>query len=189
MSLDALADLGILAHNGHDAISGNAQKRRRLESGGRGLRRLRKDFRDRIEMESDEHPSAGNSGYAEKTAAIEECGLHRTSLLRPEFMASGQGSQHDRYCNAIWVDLVSSFAGERNCCMSSAISGNRTLNFLLWFLFFSTNWGICFSFRAISNGLNLAPKCTVPARQRTCFCQPLIYMEQSALEREVRQVS
>src|SRR5207247_10064184 len=89
MSLDALADLGILAHNGHDAISGNAQKRRRLESGGRGLRRLRKDFRDRIEMESDEHPSAGNSGYAEKTAAIEECGLHRTSLLRPEFMASG----------------------------------------------------------------------------------------------------
>src|SRR5205809_7216685 len=97
MSLDALADLGILAHNGHDAISGNAQKRRRLESGGRGLRRMRKDFRDRIELESDEHPSAGNSGYAEKTAAIEESRLHRSRLLHPELMASGQGSRHARY--------------------------------------------------------------------------------------------
>src|SRR5213083_3753533 len=109
MSLDALADLGILAHNGHDAISGNAQKRRRLESGGRGLRRLRKDFRDRIEMESDEHPSAGNSRYAEKTAAIEECGLHRTSLLRTKFVVGGRYSQHRWYCNAIQADLVSSF--------------------------------------------------------------------------------
>jgi len=33
---------------------------------------------------------------------------------------------------------------------------------------FSTNWGICFSFKANPNGLNLARKCTVRARQRTC---------------------
>jgi hypothetical protein len=29
---------------------------------------------------------------------------------------------------------------------------------------FSTIWGICFSFEAILNGLNLAHKCTVRAR-------------------------
>src|SRR2546430_17180603 len=111
MSLDALADLGILAHDGHDAISGNAQKRRRLESGGRGLRRLRKDFRDRIEMESDEHPSAGNSGYAEKTAAIEEGGLHRTPFLRPAIIVSRPGWPLYRRFNSNWVGFVSFFGG------------------------------------------------------------------------------
>ena len=34
-----------------------------------------------LEMESDENSSPGDSGYAEKTAAIEECGLHRTSFV------------------------------------------------------------------------------------------------------------
>src|SRR6266849_6205639 len=70
MSLDALADLGILAHDGHDAISGNAQKCRRLESSGRSLRGLGKNFSDGIEMESDEDAASGDGGNAEKTAAI-----------------------------------------------------------------------------------------------------------------------
>src|SRR6266404_689848 len=55
MSFDALADLGILAHDGHNAISGNAQKCRRLESSGRSLRGLGKNFSEWIEMESDEN--------------------------------------------------------------------------------------------------------------------------------------
>src|SRR6266853_7023490 len=70
MSFDALADLGILAHDGHDAISGNTQKCRRLESSGRSLRGLGKNFSDGIEMESDEDAASGDGGNAEKTAAI-----------------------------------------------------------------------------------------------------------------------
>src|SRR5207245_6025797 len=70
MSLDALADLGILAHDAHDAISGNAQKCRGLESSGWSLRGLGKNFSERIEMESEENAASGNGGYAEKTAAI-----------------------------------------------------------------------------------------------------------------------
>src|SRR5438552_3644283 len=51
MSLNALADLGILAHDAHDAIRGNAQKCRGLESSGWSLRGLGKNSIDGIEME------------------------------------------------------------------------------------------------------------------------------------------
>src|SRR5260370_18059407 len=67
MSLDALADLGILAHDGHDAISSNAQKCRRLESSGRSLRGLGKNFSDGVEMESDEDAASNDAGNANKT--------------------------------------------------------------------------------------------------------------------------
>ena len=40
--------------------------------------------------------------------------------------------------------------------------------FPLWFLLFSTVWGICFSFKGSPNGLNLAHKCTVCARSPSC---------------------
>jgi hypothetical protein len=100
MSLDSLTDFGILAHYGDDAVSGDAKKRSGLESSGRGLRRLRKDLGDRLEMKSDENTSTSDSGDAEKTAAIEERGLHRTSLLRAKVIADGRGGQHGWYCNA-----------------------------------------------------------------------------------------
>ena len=123
--LDALADFGILAHDGHDAIGSDAQKCRGFESGGRRLQRLSKDFSDRIEMESDENSSSGDSGYAEKTAAIEECGLHRTSLLCAlvacKICCGRAGYQHSRYCNAIRADLVSPSTRERNWGMGLAI--------------------------------------------------------------------
>jgi hypothetical protein len=61
---------------------------------------LSKDFGDRLEMKSNENASACNGRDAEKTAAIEERGLHRTSLLRAKVIAGGRGSQHDLYCNA-----------------------------------------------------------------------------------------
>ncbi len=58
MRFDTLADFGILAHDGDNAVSSDAQKCSRLESGRRGLRRLGKHFGDGIEMESDEDASA-----------------------------------------------------------------------------------------------------------------------------------
>jgi hypothetical protein len=51
-------------------------------------------------MKSDENTSTSDSGDAEKTAAIEERGLHRTSLLRAKVIADGRGGQHGWYCNA-----------------------------------------------------------------------------------------
>src|SRR4029077_4632500 len=95
--LDSLADFGILAHDGDDAVGGEAKKRRGLESGGRRLRRLRKDFGNKLEMKSNENASAGDSGDAEKTAAIEERGLHRTSLLRARLIADWGGGQPVSY--------------------------------------------------------------------------------------------
>ena len=61
---------------------------------------MRKDLGDRLEMKSDENTSTSDSGDAEKTAAIEERGLHRTSLLRAKVIADGRGGQHGWYCNA-----------------------------------------------------------------------------------------
>jgi hypothetical protein len=61
---------------------------------------LSKDFGDRLEVKSDENASAGDSGDAKKTAAIEERGFHRTSLLRAKLIADGRGGQHGWYCNA-----------------------------------------------------------------------------------------
>ena len=101
MSFDALADFGILAHDGHDAIRRYAKKRRGLEGSRRSLRGLGKNFSDRIEMESDENASAGDSGDAKKTAAIEERGLHRTPLLLARIVAGGRYDRHGWYCNAV----------------------------------------------------------------------------------------
>src|SRR6266436_8235557 len=101
MGLHALTDFGILGHDGDDAVCGNAQERSGQEGGGRGLRRLGKDFGDGIEMESDENASAGNSGDTKKTAAIEKRGLHGTSLLLVKVAAGGRYDWHGWYCNAI----------------------------------------------------------------------------------------
>jgi hypothetical protein len=79
--LYALADLRILAHDGHDAIRCDADEGGGNECHRRGLRGLSKKFSDGIEMECNEDASAGDSGDAEKTAAVKERGLHRTSFL------------------------------------------------------------------------------------------------------------
>jgi len=71
MGLYALADLGILGHDGDDAISSDAQECGGQKSCGRGLRCLGKYLGDGLEMESNENASAGDSGDAEKAAAIE----------------------------------------------------------------------------------------------------------------------
>jgi len=52
-------------------------------------------------MEREEHASAGDGGDAEKTAAIEERGLHKTSLLLARIMAGGRYDRHGWYCNAV----------------------------------------------------------------------------------------
>jgi hypothetical protein len=110
MRFDTLTDLGILGHDGDDAVSRDAEEGGRLESGGRGLWRLRKNFGDWIEVKSDEHASAGNSGDAKKTAAIEESGLHGTSLLLASVASGGRCHLHGWYCNAVQGNLVSSFS-------------------------------------------------------------------------------
>src|SRR2546429_9726331 len=84
-----LANLWVLAHDGHDAIRCDADEGGGNESGGRGLRRLGKKFSEWIEMECNEDASAGDSGDAEKTAAIEERGLHRASFLLSSLVARG----------------------------------------------------------------------------------------------------
>jgi hypothetical protein len=50
---------------------------------------------------------------------------------------------------------------------------------------FSTNWGICFSFKGNPNGLSLARKCTVRARQRTCSEPILLDVRDAFLERGI----
>ncbi len=110
MSLYPLTDFGILGHDGDDAVSRDAKKCRREKGGGRGLGRLGKEFGDGIEMESDENASAGNGGDAKKTAAIEESGLHRTSLVLKSVAASVRCGRHGWYCNAVQGNLVSPFS-------------------------------------------------------------------------------
>ena len=83
----ALADLRILAHDGDNAIRCDADEGGGNECRGRGLWRLSKKFSDGIEMECNEDASAGDSGDAEKTAAIEERGLHRASFLLSSLVA------------------------------------------------------------------------------------------------------
>jgi hypothetical protein len=48
---------------------------------------LSKKFSDGLEMECNEDASASDSRDAEKTAAIEERGLHRASLLLSSLLA------------------------------------------------------------------------------------------------------
>ena len=52
--------------------------------------------------------------------------------------------------------------GEHLLCKDN--NSFQAFHVLLTFLLFPTNWGICFSFKANSNGLNLTHKCTVRAR-------------------------
>jgi hypothetical protein len=66
----ALADFRILAHDGDNAVSSDAEERGGQESGGRELRRLGKDFGDGIEMEREEEASARDCGDAKKGATI-----------------------------------------------------------------------------------------------------------------------
>src|SRR5260370_34473533 len=80
MSFDALTDFRILGHDSDEAIGSDANERGGIESGGRSLRRLSKDLSDGIEMKSNEDASSGNGGDAEKTAAIEERGVHGASF-------------------------------------------------------------------------------------------------------------
>jgi hypothetical protein len=80
MGLDALTDFRILGHDGDDAVGGDAQESGRQECGGRGLLRLGKYFGDGIEMEGNEDASSGDGGDTEKTAAIEECRVHKASF-------------------------------------------------------------------------------------------------------------
>src|SRR5215472_3006457 len=82
---DALPDFGILAHDRDDAIGGDAHKREGLKrSGGRlwrgSLRRSGKRFRDWLEMIRDEDSAASDGRNFEKGAAIEERGVHGTSI-------------------------------------------------------------------------------------------------------------
>jgi len=71
MGLHALTDLGILGHDGDDAVRSDAQECGGQKNGGRGLQRLGKYLGDRLEMESDEDASSCDGGDAEKAAAIE----------------------------------------------------------------------------------------------------------------------
>ena len=96
----ALADFRILADDGDNAVSSDAEERGGQECGGRDLWRLGKDFCDGIKMKRDEHASAGDSGDAKKTAAIEKRGLHGASCN--EWCDSGEGRHlHRKHCKPI----------------------------------------------------------------------------------------
>ena len=49
-------------------------------------------------------------------------------------------------------------------CFARMRTPSKLLISCLRFLLFPTNWGICFSFKANSKGLNLTHKCTFRAR-------------------------
>jgi hypothetical protein len=89
MRFDTLADFGILAHDGNDAVSGNAQKCCGLVGGGRELLALGKNFGDGIKVQGDENASSSDGRDAEKTATIEERGLHRTSFNENAIQVEG----------------------------------------------------------------------------------------------------
>jgi hypothetical protein len=52
--------------------------------------------------------------------------------------------------------------GEHLLCKDA--NSFQAFHVLLTFLFFPTNWGICFSFKANGKALNLTHKCAVRAR-------------------------
>jgi hypothetical protein len=63
-------------------------------------------------MEREEHASTGDSGDTKKAAAIEECGLHRTSLWLARIVAGGRYDRHGWYCNAVQNDFFTVFEGD-----------------------------------------------------------------------------
>jgi hypothetical protein len=61
---------------------------------------LRKDFGDGIKMQCDENASAGDGGDAKKTAAIEECGVHKASC-GDGCDSGGRKHLYRKYCKPI----------------------------------------------------------------------------------------
>jgi len=97
--LDALADFGILAHDGDGAVGGHADKSSGKKRRRSCLRGLGEELGDLISMESEENAAASDSGNAKEGATIEERGNHKASV-DSGFAGRRWTNPHRGHCNA-----------------------------------------------------------------------------------------